>query len=49
MCGGSHKLLVQSQYFLDRHKVKEAAEFMGLMAGGSPHKLYQVLRFTQIY
>lgn len=41
-----HQLLVQSQDFLNRCKVKAAAEFVGLMVGGSPYELYQVLWFA---
>lgn len=43
------ELSVQSQDVLNRHKVKEAAEFTGLGIGGSPCGLYQVLQFAWMY
>lgn len=37
--------MVHSQDFLDRCKVKEAAEFTGLRIAASSYELYQVLQF----
>lgn len=53
MCEGRvvhppRELSVQSQDFLNRYKVKKAAEFTGLGIGGSPYGLYQVLQFAWV-
>lgn len=48
-CAPPCELSVQSQDFLNRYKVKEAAEFTGLGIGGGPYGLYQVLQFAWMY